>query len=74
MVASTAHRLAVWNPWLPPGRTGGSPWSSYPQLQAGPAPAWSVRSVTGSWARGFARPNGVMDTQTSSGCSGSTLS
>ena len=28
----TAQLPAVWNAWLPPPRTGGSVWSSYPQL------------------------------------------
>ena len=64
--ASTANVLAMWNAWLPPPRTGGSEWSSYPQLHTGPPPASSVRSVAGSWARVPVRPNGVTDTQMSS--------
>ena len=62
-----ANTLPMWNAWLPPPRTGGIVWSSYPQFQTGPPPPSSVRSVAGSCAREVARPNGVTDTQISSG-------
>ena len=67
----TAQLPAVWNAWLPPPRTGGNVWSSYPQLHDR-ARLGHHREVGDRLAANapIALPNGVIDTITRRGLSG----